>query len=348
MGGRDRKVISRLCYQYFRLGHYGKNMLVFEKIILAAQIFPEQNQDFLDAVLPEQAQHDERVEKLKSNQEWEQVFSFHHLLSEQVDKAAYGASMLQQPHLFLRIRPGCEKRVTKLFDEEEIPYQLIGDNCLQVPNGTAVNTIAALDKWLVVQDRSSQQTGEIIWQANLYKPAQAFSMWDCCAASGGKSMMLTNLFENISITVSDIRESILQNLKQRYRTAGITQYHAFVGDISSQLKSVPNAPFDMVLADVPCTGSGTWSRTPEQLYYFKPESLQAFADRQLTIASNASRWLKVNGYLVYITCSVFAAENEMVVEQLMEKQKLLLVKMCYIPGYTHGADSMFMAILQKQ
>lgn len=347
MGGRDRKMISQLCYQYFRLGHFGKDLPVFEKVVLAAQLHAGANHDFLQAVVPDAVDKEDRVEALLQNKYWQQVFSFSELLSTHIDKAAFSQSILHQPHLFLRIRPGCNKQVLTLFDEQNIPYKLIGTHCLQVPNGTPVNTLAQLDKWLVVQDRSSQQTGELILKANLFPVNDTFSIWDCCAASGGKSIMLADLYEHIQLTVSDIRDSILQNLKQRFRIAGVHFVNAFVADISRKQQDVPNAPFDMILADVPCTGSGTWSRTPEQLYFFRQETLKTFTDRQYAIASNSLRWLKEKGYLIYITCSVFASENEEVISALVEKNGLKIMLQEYIKGYDVAADSMFISILQK-
>jgi 16S rRNA (cytosine967-C5)-methyltransferase len=199
-----------------------------------------------------------------------------------------------------------------------------------------------------VQDRSSQQTGNVIVKSQNFADDYKLQVWDCCAASGGKSIMLADLFEHISLTVSDIRESILQNLKQRFRTAGIQHYTSFISDLSRKQKDLPNAPFDMIVADVPCTGSGTWARTPEQLYFFQEKSLKSFADRQFAIASNCLQWLKPNGHLVYITCSVFASENEEVVQQLVENNLLMLVHDEYITGYLHGADSMYIAILKRR
>jgi len=181
MGGRDRKMISQLCYQYFRLGHFGKDIPVFEKIVLAAQVNSGANHDFLQEVAPLDTNEDERVHFLLENKAWKEVFSFTELLSSRINPEAIAQSMMHQPHLFLRIRPGADKQVITLFEEQNIPYKLLDAHCVQVPNGTPVNTLAQLDKWLVVQDRSSQQTGEVMLQANLFPNDATFSAWDCCA-----------------------------------------------------------------------------------------------------------------------------------------------------------------------
>jgi 16S rRNA (cytosine967-C5)-methyltransferase len=107
-----------------------------------------------------------------------------------------------------------------------------------------------------------------------------------------------------------------------------------------------NRRFDHIIADVPCSGSGTWARTPEQLYYFDAASLHSFSQRQKEIAHNALRYLRANGgTFTYITCSVFAEENERVVADILEKNSSIkLVQQKLINGVASGADSMFVAV----
>jgi 16S rRNA (cytosine967-C5)-methyltransferase len=102
------------------------------------------------------------------------------------------------------------------------------------------------------------------------------------------------------------------------------------------------------VADVPCTGSGTWARTPENLVFFEKEAISQYAGRQLAIARECLRWLKPGGWLAYITCSVFAEENEGVVAQLLEQPGLHCLVSQPIAGWPHGADSMYVAVLQQR
>jgi 16S rRNA (cytosine967-C5)-methyltransferase len=95
----------------------------------------------------------------------------------------------------------------------------------------------------------------------------SLTLWDCCAASGGKSILAYDQFSSLKLTVSDVRASILSNLRKRFERAGIRHYASFVADITSPRFQL-NKTFDIVLCDVPCSGSGTWSRTPEQLSFF--------------------------------------------------------------------------------
>ena len=105
--------------------------------------------------------------------------------------------------------------------------------------------------------------------------------------------------------------------------------------------------FDLVLCDTPCTGSGTWSRTPEQLYYFDHKRIEQYASLQKKIVSNIIRGLKRNGSLLYITCSVFKRENEEVIAFIKNNFGYRPVRMELLEGYEKKADTMFAALLTK-
>src|SRR3546814_15861376 len=76
--------------------------------------------------------------------------------------------------------------------------------------------------------------------------------------------------------------------------------------------------FDGIILDAPCTGSGTWGRTPEMLSAFDKGSIGRFAALQRQLAARAIKHLKPGKPLIYITCSVFAEENEGVVGYLQD------------------------------
>jgi 16S rRNA (cytosine967-C5)-methyltransferase len=169
-----------------------------------------------------------------------------------------------------------------------------------------------------------------------------FSAWDCCAASGGKTILLHDHFPSAKLTATDIRENILINLRNRLKRAGIRSYQAFVADLVG--KSFLSQKFDVIICDAPCSGSGTWGRTPEQLHFFTREKIDHYAGLQKKIALNASRSLKPGGYFLYITCSVFYLENEDVVAYLQQNSGLKLVVQQYHTGYDKKGDTLFTAL----
>jgi 16S rRNA (cytosine967-C5)-methyltransferase len=147
--------------------------------------------------------------------------------------------------------------------------------------------------------------------------------------------------------VSDIRSSILQNLKRRFLESGISPHYLFEADLSKSGVSYKIPQADIILADVPCTGSGTWARTPEQHYFFNPSELKSYSDRQWAICNNVMPYLKPGGYFIYITCSVFFDENEGIKNRLAENEGITLLHSQYLDGTTIKADSMFIALFQK-
>ena len=108
----------------------------------------------------------------------------------------------------------------------------ITSTCLSLPNASRIENIIDLDKEAVVQDLNSQQTGKLLINFKSEISNQEPKVWDCCAASGGKSLLLYDINPNIELTVSDIRESILFNLKKRFAKAGLKNYKSFVTDLT--------------------------------------------------------------------------------------------------------------------
>ena len=155
--------------------------------------------------------------------------------------------------------------------------------------------------------------------------------------------MLHDRFPNTQLTVSDVRESILHNLRNRFGRAGIRGYQSFVADVASK-DFGPDKKFDVIICDAPCSGSGTWGRTPEQLRFFRKEKIEHYSSLQKAIAANAATCLKSGGAFLYITCSVFKKENEDVVETIIQQTPLQLIKQHYFGGYEEKADTLFAAL----
>jgi 16S rRNA (cytosine967-C5)-methyltransferase len=277
------------------------------------------------------------------------IIPSHASLSGLIDQEKYCISLLQQPGLFLRVRPGKYQRVLSIMETSGLVHEWLGDDCLRLKNSTSLEDIFVLNKEVVVQDYNSQQVLHYLQeQQAAFFNGQRVSAWDCCAASGGKSVLLFDILKgNVNITVSDIRITILQNLAQRLRQAGININRSFVADLASANVELPDDEFSVIICDAPCTGSGTWSRTPEQLYYFKEKQIEIFASRQQQIVTNVVKRLKPGGLFFYITCSVFRQENEELAAFISEHLSLNLLQQEYLKGYEISADTMFVAVFSK-
>ncbi|MBN8664115.1 MAG: Fmu (Sun) domain protein [Chitinophagales bacterium] len=347
-GSRDRKLISHLVYTYYRLGNYAATNQ--QQRLLIALYLCEPADSQWSVCLPEawqqmmQASLDEKCSYLQTQAlpiTPAAIFPWIDALSEGIEKEAFVWQHLQQPDLFLRVRPGRMKKVVEALNTNTIAFEAEG-NCLRVANGTKIDQLLTINKDVVVQDRSSQQVANLF---SYFQEATIKKVWDCCAASGGKSILLMDNLPGIQLSVSDIRATILHNLRQRFAEAGIAQFQSFLADLSQPLPV--KQQYDAIICDVPCSGSGTWGRTPEQLSFFDTQEISRYAQLQATIAGNAIPHLKQGGYLLYITCSVFAAENEMNVNKLAEQHSLKLITLEVFTGYQYKADTMFAALLQK-
>lgn len=347
-GSKDRKTISEICYAWLRTSHLFDRSLQDEHIVKALFLCVASSHPLLAALQPglNEKAGLPAAEKLSFlGLDAKKLFPFSDQLGP-VDQQAFQLSFLRQPFLFLRLRPGKEKSVVSKLEKNNIPYTLIKNDCVALTNSTKLEEIIVLNKEAAVQDKNSQQVFNFLDGKEM--PAEKIKVWDCCAASGGKSILLFDRLKgNIKLTISDIRSAILHNCKKRLGEAGININYAFVADIANFSSEEIDKDFLIIICDVPCTGSGTWSRTPEQLAYFKEEKIREFSSLQKNIAANASTYLKENGLFFYITCSVFKQENEHVAQALQKETGMQLLHSEYLEGYKDQADTMFVAVLKK-
>ena len=349
-GSRDRRQITQLCYCWFRAGNalkYLDEKEQFKYALFLCSDEPNGLLEQLDAALNAEAGRtlDEKIRLAdeRIHFQLQQFFPWNRELSPEIEATLFDRSLLMQPHLYLRLRPAKEDKVKTTLRQHGIPFQEVTTNCLAVSNGAKVDTLLNIDSDAVVQDLNSQKVLDFLKEH--YEVLKKFTAWDCCAASGGKSLLLHDTFSNAHITVSDVRDNILHNLRKRFQKAGIKNYRWFVGNAATDAPPA-HQKFDVILCDVPCSGSGTWSRTPEQLHYFKTDKIEAYAQLQKQIVQHASHYLKPGGLLLYSTCSVFKKENEDVVQSISETGTLRFLKSCYYKGYTEKADTLFAALFQ--
>lgn len=347
-GSRDRKQISHLCFCYFRLGHALRDVPVQERLLVALFLCSDAPQPILAQLAPEwnelaATSLAQKIEVIASRYSFqvENIFPFTHNLSVAIEQPAFIASFLAQPDTYLRLRPGKEQKVKTQLNDAGVPYYSVVPNSIGVPPAAKLDELLMLNRDAVVQDRSSQQVLSLL-EPHFQNKKAAFSAWDCCAASGGKSLLLHDLYPNARLTVSDIRPSIIANLRKRFAAAGISDFHSFVGDIGAPGFSY-NQSFQLVLCDAPCSGSGTWGRTPEQLFYFTEDKIAHYAALQKRIAVHAARQVTKGGLLLYITCSVFKAENEDVVDYISQQTGMEPIAQQYFKGYGQKADTLFAA-----
>lgn len=353
MGSRDRKFLQQLVYQYFRLNHAIINEDKEAKIALAHWLCANINDDFIkhwskekrfDIIIQEKSQNENIEQAIKNGfiHNISQQFPAVNEISSLVEKEKFLQNHLKQPYIWIRCK---RKRIESIKAElklKDIAFHThdLSSYALGFSQKINFEELESYNKgWFEVQDLSSQATG------NFFDVHLNENWWDCCAASGGKSLLLKDIEHSIQLTVSDSRESILQNLKNRFHKASISDYMSVIIDLEHN-RFNRDYLFNAVLLDAPCTGSGTWARNPERMTYFKKEEIENYVSKQKNILSNVIHNIAPKGKLVYITCSVYKKENENVVNDFCDKKNMQVELMQYIKGYENYADTMFVAVMK--
>lgn len=346
MGSSDRRWATRYIYSYFRLGRALPKLEPIQRLAIADFLCHTSSSLVIETYLKElvanvQLPVEEKINLIQKQYpsfRLEDVFVLYDQLSETIDKEQFLSSFFMQPDLFIRVKGTHIKVVTDQLTAKGIAFDEVIENALALPNGTKLEDAIIDARLYQVQDLSSQKTGAY------FEPTKYDYWWDCCAASGGKSLLLHDLEPNIELLVSDVRENSLSNLVERFQLAGLKKYHKKVIDLlQNNDQTLHHYEFDGILLDAPCSGSGTWGRTPEMLFYFEKYKIENYAKLQKAFATNVIKYLKAGKPLIYMTCSVFKAENEEVVRYIEENLPVKLEKMELIKGYNNKADTMFVA-----
>lgn len=345
MGSRDRKLLSQLVYSYFRIGNILADLPTNERLFIALFLCNTEQIPFLEYFSSELNSQitnsfEEKIQiiiKKYPSFDYLELFPFSSCFSDSVDKEEFIVSHLKQPYVFLRAIRGKEQLLMNWLEMHKLPYEN-KEFCFRLSNRIDLKTE---DYLFEVQDWASQQVGKY------YSAGKGEYWWDCCAASGGKSLMLYDIEPSVKLLVSDVRNSILNNLDERFKRAGLQNYTKRIIDLSKEISSLHYKTFDGIILDVPCSGSGTWGRTPEMINQFEFYKIEYFHKLQKAIAKNAIQFLKTGKPLIYSTCSVFKGENEDIINYLIDEHKMKLENMELIKGYKQGADTMFVARLIK-
>lgn len=335
LGSKDRRILREIIYSIYRLGPAWKGK------------FPE---DLF--LLPNTKDADELLKTFYVELEQPELditfeYPFSKYLIKDLQSEDYYESLQVQPLVWVRVNQINAIKFKEKYASEIITEEII--NSKFIAFGLKNNTVIEPDSFPIeVQDLSSQLVSSKI------EVKDGIKVWDCCSGAGGKSLFLAEASKNLKLYVSDIRPTILENLKARFKQNRLPIPKMAISDLSKKPEKinfsgeiVGRDSFDVIIADVPCSGSGTWGREPENLTYFKPDKIDEMAVRQVNIVKSTLRFLKHGGKLYYITCSVFEKENYGVIKELEESGLVKVVSAELVYGYNKQADSLFIAELQS-
>ncbi len=266
----------------------------------------------------------------------------------------------ERPDLYVRTNTLKIDRdsLLKEFEKEEIKASkaMLPEEAIMVENFKGIESSRLYKEGLfTVQDISSMLVAKVV------APKEGDMVLDVCSAPGGKSTHMAELMKNTGKIVSrDVFEHKIKVIKASAKRLGITNIEAEEFD-AANLDENSIEKFDCVLTDVPCSGLGIIRRKPEIKYKAK-EELVDLPKIQSKILENASKYVKINGTLVYSTCTVQDCENIEVVEKfLKENPNYELVPIeginvdpdeqekGYIKIYpnVHGMDGFFIAKMKR-
>lgn len=212
-------------------------------------------------------------------------------------------AMVDEAPLDLRVNTlkSTREDVLKLLEQsgikaEKTPYSPVGVRVRERVNVTALPVYT--DGLVEIQDEGSQ----IVSLLTRAEAGQIAIDW--CAGGGGKTLALSAMMNaKGTLYAADMNIKRLRDLPERAARAGANNV-ILLNDYNS-LKQ-----YDLVLVDAPCTGTGTWRRSADARWRISPEQSAQIIETQQKILDKACRFVKKNGRLFYITCSLDAAENE--------------------------------------
>lgn len=318
IGSKDRRQLAE--YVWYALRHYKRLQFVFPHLSWAERVqqpLPEKIKAPLDVL-------------------WE-VPDWLIPLVPNADTEL--PALLEKAPIVLRVNGDREQIVKTLLLQNIKPViTKLSPFGLILPDRINLHTNPLFLKGLLeVQDEGSQCIALDV-QA---KPEE--TILDFCAGAGGKSLCFAQQMKNKGMILAhDISKRSLDQLQKRANRAGITiiQTTSFLNKI--------NMLFDKVVVDAPCSGTGTWRRCPDARFKLTEQQVTDLVQKQQEILQQASAFVKPNGFLYYMTCSLLTPENEDQITCFLKKNTgfQCVFQKRYSPALTK-TDGFFIAGLQR-
>lgn len=229
---------------------------------------------------------------------------------------------------------------TQLADKG-ITAEPIGESGLMLTRPVSVEILPGFSAGLVsVQDPGAQQA------ARLLDPAPGSRVLDACAAPGGKTAHLLERAD-LDLLALDLKPARCRRVADNLARLGLVAL-VEAADCAALSNWWDGRPFDAVLADVPCTASGVVRRNPDAKWLRRAEDIASFASTQARILDALWQVLRPGGKLLYVTCSVFPAENGEQIERFLgaRPQAQRLQEIQLLPTAEH--DGFFYCLLEKR
>ena len=207
----------------------------------------------------------------------------------------------------------------------------LADTVLQVTaNARALQRAAPyLDGMVELQDASSQAVIAAL------PDLEGTRVLDYCAGGGGKALAMAA--RGADVTAHDAQPRRMKDLPARAARA-----HAQIG-----LTEAPHGEFDLVLADVPCSGTGAWRRTPGAKWTLAASQLSQLHVTQAKILDQITRHVRPGGWLAYATCSLLYSENQAQIDAFLQRHPGFAQTLSLSLTPLTDGDGFFIAILKR-
>jgi 16S rRNA (cytosine967-C5)-methyltransferase len=183
----------------------------------------------------------------------------------------------------------------------------------RIQRGEVTQTAVFRDGQVVIQDEASQLVAGLVGKGS--------RILDCCSAPGGKTLAMADRNPDATITAVELhphRARLLQRMLRPNKGSAESRHWQKVNIAVADARNLPSViHFDRILADVPCSGTGTLARNPEIKWRLQPSDLENLHERQYAILRSALAQVAAGGRVIYSTCSLEREENESVVERAL-------------------------------
>lgn len=195
------------------------------------------------------------------------------------------------------------------------------------------SSTAYLNGFVELQDAASQAA-----ILTIPSPVAGARALDYCAGGGGKSLALADL--GYAVDAHDIAPERMKDIPVRAARAGE------VIEVKKDRQSI-DKKYDLVFVDAPCSGSGTWRRTPEAKWALTPERLRDLCDIQRKVLVEAAQFVGPGGHLAYATCSVLDVENKAQIAEFLglDARFESVLALTLMPG--QGGDGFYLHLLRS-
>lgn len=246
----------------------------------------------------------------------------------------------------LRLRAPVFVRVnTRKASREAAQAALAAEGITAVPHPLAETALEVTGQARKLQTSQAYLTGQVELQdaasqavALALPLTDGMRVLDHCAGGGGKTLAM-GARAGLTLFAHDIAPRRMADLPNRARRAGIA--------VRLIDRPESDAPFDLVLVDAPCSGSGSWRRDPEGKWALTPDRLGAVLAQQSAILDRAAAMVGPKGALAYATCSILSAENGMQIDQFLTRQSgwCRTHEQSFSP--LSGGDGFFLCVLTR-